>query len=254
MRSRVEDVMTRQVLAVTPDTPFKELVSLLTAYRISALPVVNAERRVLGVVSEADLLAPQLKRDPTTAGTRQPLLPHGRHDADQVKAAGQVAADFMHCPAVTVAATASLSQAARLLQSRNLKRLVVVGAAGELAGIVTRSDLLKVFLRADDEIRREINQEVIVNTLFLDPGRFTVEVCDGVVTLTGTIEHRGLAGLLVRLVAAVDGVVEVNERLHCGPLGDDPLRGDWLGDAAEDDNPPRPRPPRGHARAQAPPP
>ena len=229
MRSRVQDVMTSEVLAITPSTPFKEMVSLLTAYRISALPVVDPDRRVLGLVSEADLLAPppqpQSQRDPgvdADAGgdQRSPLAP-SRHNADHVKAAGQVAADFMHCPALTIIATASLNQAARLLQTRNLKRLIVVGEAGELVGIVTRSDLLKVFLRADDDIRREIIQDVIVKTLFLDPDRFTVTVCDGVVTLEGTVERRGLVPLLVRLVAAVDGVVEVDEHLDDDPLGDD---------------------------------
>jgi CBS domain-containing protein len=221
MRSRVQDVMTGEVLAVTPATPFKELVSLLTAYRISALPVVDAGRHVLGLVSEADLLAAQpqpetqIEPDPGAGEgweDRAPIAP-ARHSADRVKASGQVAADFMHTPAVTIAATTSLNQAARLLQARNLKRLVVVGDDNRLVGIVTRSDLLKVFLRADDDIRREIIQELIVKGLFLDPDRFTVTVTDGVVSLGGTVERRGLVRLLVRLVAAVDGVVEVGEHL-----------------------------------------
>ncbi len=213
MRSQVQDVMTRQVLAVTPPTPFKEMVSLLTAYRISALPVVNADRHVLGLVSEADLLAPQPQ-----PSSRHAALAPTRHNADHVKAAGQVAADFMHTPAVTITATTSLNQAAKLLQDRNRKRLVVVSDTGELLGIVTRSDLLKVFLRADDEIRREIVHDVLINTLFLDPGRFTVTVRDGVVTLGDTAERRSLVALLVRLIAAIDGVVEVEVEEH---LGDD---------------------------------
>jgi len=227
MRSQVQDVMTRQVLAVTPATPFKEMVSLLTAYRISALPVVNADRHVLGLVSEADLLSSQWE-------ARRSGLDPKRGNADRVKAPGQVAADFMHTPAVTVTATTSLGQAAKLLQGRRLKRLVVVSDDGELLGIVTRSDLLKVFLRDDGEIRHEIIQRVLVRKLCMDPGRITVEVSDGVVTLGGTVERRSLVGLLARLVAEVDGVVEVVEHLGWDPLDDDPLS------TGENPAPPRP--------------
>jgi CBS domain-containing protein len=202
MRSRVEDVMTTEVIAVDPSTSFKELVNLLAAYRVSALPVVDAERRPVGIVSEGDLLL----KEALPAGV-------GVGGAEEAKASGRVAADLMTTPVVSVGPLAGLAEAARLARAHGVKRLPVVDADGRLVGIVSRGDLLKVFLRGDAQIRTEIVRDVLCGTLAIDPSRLVVEVRDGIVTLGGTVEWRAAVPLVVRLAGAVDGVVCVEDRL-----------------------------------------
>ena len=119
----------------------------------------------------------------------------------------------MTAPAITVGPDASLAEAARLLHRHQIKRLPVVDPAGPLAGIVSRADLLKVFLRSDDQIAQEVRQDVLRRALWVDPDTITVEVGDGVVTLTGQLERRSLIPITVSLVHGVDGVIEVVDRL-----------------------------------------
>ncbi|HXF72560.1 MAG TPA: CBS domain-containing protein [Actinomycetota bacterium] len=204
----VADVMTRDVVPATPSTPFKELVRLLDEHRVSALPVVDEDDRPLGVVSEADLL---LKEEQVAA--RGGVLARWRHRADRAKAQASVAAELMTSPAVTVERTATLPEAARLMHERGVKRLLVVDGEGRLVGIVSRSDLLRVFLRPDAEIREDVLRSVIEGALWLDPGAVRVEVEGGRVRLEGTIERRSLIPVVVRLVSQVDGVVGVESRL-----------------------------------------
>jgi CBS-domain-containing membrane protein len=205
----VEDVMTRDVVCAREDTPYKELVKLLAARRVSAVPVVDDRRHVLGVVSEADLLLKQEK--PARPLAR--LLSARRQRLERAKAQATVAAELMSRPAVTIGQRATLTEAARRLHAAEVKRLPVIDAVGRLVGIVSRVDLLKVFLRSDEDLHQEIVEDVIFGDLFMAPNRFDVHVQDGVVVLQGHCERRSLIPTVVRAVAAVEGVVRVVNRL-----------------------------------------
>ncbi|KUO17694.1 CBS domain-containing protein [Streptomyces dysideae] len=192
----VSDVMTQTVVAVGSEAPFKEIVELLDQWKVSAVPVLAGEGRVVGVVSEADLLPKEEFRDTEEGGL-----------AERVKASALTAGELMSTPAVTVHAYASIAEAARIMARRHVKQLPVVDEVGMLQGVVSRSDLLKVFLRPDAEIAEEIRHSVL-NRLPVTTA-LTVEVREGVVTLGGPLPERGLVPVLARAVRAVEGVVDV---------------------------------------------
>jgi CBS domain-containing protein len=208
--SLVRDVMTTEVVAVEAWTPFKEIVARLAQHRISAVPVVDADRRVLGIVTEADLLLKQEHPDPKAT---IPLIWTRRRRQERAKAAAAVAAKLMTTPAVTVPPTATITEAARRMHTARVKRLPVVDERGQLLGMVSRADLLKVFTRPDEAIRSEIINDVIVGDLMMNPSRFFIDVDDGVVVLQGRVERRSLIPYLVRAVHHVEGVVRVENRL-----------------------------------------
>ncbi|HWD47714.1 MAG TPA: CBS domain-containing protein, partial [Actinomycetota bacterium] len=210
MRSLVKDLMTTPVVTVGPATPFKEIVARLAEHRVSAVPVVNDAGLVLGVVSEADLLLREESPDPDAD---RPLLWTKRRRAEHDKAAATVARDLMTIAVVAITPEATVAQAARRMHSANVKRLPVVDRSGRLVGIISRSDLLKVFNRPDGAIRREIIEEVIVGAFMLDPDRFFIQVQEGMAVLEGRVERRSLLPLLVRAVRGVEGVVQVENRL-----------------------------------------
>lgn len=202
--------MTSDVVTVDKHASFKEIAALITGRRVSALPVLDADGRVVGIVSEADLtLKEEFPEGP--AGGR--LFQGRRQREDRVKAAGDIAAELMTAPAVTVGPDATVAEAARLLHHHGIKRMPVVDPAGPLLGIVSRVDLLKVFLRSDVEISQEIRQEVLLRSMWMDPDIVVVEVRDGVVTLTGQLERRSLIPIVISLVRGLDGVVDVVDRL-----------------------------------------
>ncbi|WP_406164723.1 CBS domain-containing protein [Streptomyces sp. NBC_00996] len=192
----VSDVMTHTVVAVGSEAPFKEIVELLDQWKVSALPVLAGEGRVVGVVSQADLLAKEEFRD-TEEGD-----PAERRKADAV-----TVGELMSAPAVTVHADASLAEAARIMARRHVKRLPVVDGVGLLQGVVSRSDLLKVFLRDDEEIAGEIRHTVLGQLPVMTP--LTVSVAEGAVTLGGSLPDRTLVPVVARAVRAVEGVVDV---------------------------------------------
>jgi CBS domain-containing protein len=209
MHQRVQDVMTTDVVCVRETTSYKELVELLTTRRVSAVPVVDDRGHVLGVVSEADLL---LKREQPARPLVQ-VLSAPRRRRERAKAQATVAAELMSRPAITIDPEATVAAAARRLHASQIKRLPVVDAVGRLVGIVSRVDLLKGFLRPDEELYSVIVEDVIFGDLFMAPSRFDVHVQDGVVTLQGRCERRSLIPVVVKAVAAVDGVVRVENRL-----------------------------------------
>ncbi|MFM9442500.1 CBS domain-containing protein [Streptomyces acidiscabies] len=200
----VRDVMTRPVVAVGRETLFKDVVTLMERWRVAAVPVLEGDGRVIGVVSEADLLPKEEFREggPDRAVQRERL-------ADLAKAGALTAGQSMSTPAVTVHADATLPEAARIMARRRVKRLYVIDAEGYLEGVVSRADLLKVFLREDTELADEVR-----HSLAPVPGaRIAVEVTDGVVTLTGSVDGRPAADTAERLARAVEGVVAVHCRL-----------------------------------------
>jgi CBS-domain-containing membrane protein len=211
MRRTVQDVMTREVVAARGATPFKELVRLLNQHRITALPVLDdAGRVVLGVVSETDLT---LKEITPLREAHTPVFDTAQHRGDRAKAAGLTAADLMTAPAVTVGPDEPVAAAARRMHDRDVKRLPVVDHGGALIGIVTRADLLKVFLRSDDELRFDVLDHVAGDLLRLPAGAVEVDVDEGVVRLAGRVRLRSQALTLEKVTGAVDGVVAVDSRL-----------------------------------------
>ncbi|MFC4505262.1 MULTISPECIES: CBS domain-containing protein [Streptomyces] len=201
----VSDVMTHTVAAVGRRAAFKEIVQLMQDWKVSALPVIEGEGRVVGVVSEADLLPKEEFRD--SDPDRYTQL---RRLPDLAKAGAVTAEELMTSPALTVRPDATLAQAARTMARAKVKRLPVVDAVGLLEGIVSRADLLKVFLRTDEEIAEEVRREV-VSCLFPAPvSSVGVDVHDGVVKLTGRVRDTSLVPVAARLVRAVEGVVDVD--------------------------------------------
>lgn len=202
----VGDVMTRTVVALGSGAAFKDIVRAMRQFQISVLPVVDDEYRVLGVVSEADLLSKEELRD---GESEHGLLPARLRLADLAKAGARTAGELMSVPPVTVRPDETVSRAARTMAHRRLNCLPVVDGQGVLKGVVSRSDLLKVFLREDLDIAGEIRREVVAR-LFPDPLEpVRVSVRDGVVRLTGRVPDASLVPVAVRLVRAVEGVVDV---------------------------------------------
>ncbi|MEU1473938.1 CBS domain-containing protein [Streptomyces sp. NPDC005760] len=213
----VNDVMTRTVVAVRRDAAFKDIVKAMQRWKVSALPVLDDGERVIGVVSEADLLPKEAFHDgdPDQYSELRRL-------SDLTKAGAVTAGELMTAPALTVHADATLARAARTMAQTRTKRLPVVDDQGVLKGIVSRSDLLKVFLRDDEDIADEIRREVVARLFPKVAEPIRVEMCDGVATLTGRIPDTALVPVATRLVRAVEGVVDVDCVLVGPPRRPDP--------------------------------
>ena len=210
MEHRIESVMTTEVVTARPSTPFRELVDLLQRKRISALPVVDQDDRLVGIVSEADLL---IKQGYPHGGDDAGMLDALRHRRQLDKAAGICALDVMTRQVVSVPVGTEVAAAARLMIRLGIKRLPVVDGQGRLAGIVTRGDLLKVFLRPDQAISWEVAHEIVQGRIGIPRGAVAVQTRNGMVSLTGQVERRSQVTELVRQVQAVHGVVSVDARL-----------------------------------------
>jgi CBS-domain-containing membrane protein len=206
-RRPVETVMTKDVIAVTEETPYYEIVKILAERAIKAVPVIDAERRVVGIVSDADLLRKEEYKDRAEADP--PLFEGRRHRTARAKAAATDAAGLMSAKVVCLTPDMPVPKAARILAEHGYKQAPVVDGEGRLVGIVTRSDLLRLFLRPDEDIRQEIVREVLFRGMWQDPARVHVHVDDGVVTLSGTLDAKSLIPVLVKLTTAVDGVIDV---------------------------------------------
>lgn len=207
MRSQVSDVMTHNVVAVRQIAEFKDMVEVMRRRRVSAFPVIDADDRVIGVVSEADLL-------PREAYLHQPAdYGHERRRRIPAKARALTAAELMTSPAITITADASVAEAAKVMHAHRVKRLPVVNEDGRLAGIVSRVDLLGVYDRPDEQICDEITEQVIAGDFAFGPDEFTVTVSGGVATIAGHVEREEIAVRLLQAVWDVEGVVDVRDRL-----------------------------------------
>ncbi len=207
MSGTVADVMTRNVVALRKDAQFKDIVQVMLARQFSAFPVLDDDDRVIGVVSEDDLLVRQAVAEPG-AGPR--FLQ--RH-ADRGKATGLTAAELMTTPAITIPAEAAVADAARAMHARHVKRLPVVTSAGRLVGVVSRVDLLGEYNRPDADIRTEIIKRVIESEFVLESLACTVTVESGVVTVDGPVPSEDVAVRLLAEIRRVVGVVAVRDRL-----------------------------------------
>jgi len=206
MNATVKDVMTTQVVAVRSGATFKEMAAALRQYRVSAFPVIDEHEKVIGIVSEADLLAKEALADP---GVLTGVL----HHEDVSKAEGLTAGDLMTPRAVTVRPEDSVEHAAQLMYFLKVKRMPVVDADGGLVGLVSRADVLAVYDRPDDDIREEITGNVIVRGFGEGPRQFAVTVQAGVVTVQGSPETAALGHDIVRKIRHVPGVVAVHDQL-----------------------------------------
>ena len=211
--STVRDVMTTSVLSVPVDTPFTEVARVLFTGDVRAVPVLDRDGALLGVVSEGDLLATAERGDPLPghSGPWQRLL-RRRYAADTGRAGATTAGGLMTSPVTTIGPDATVAQAARCMRQHRLGWLPVVDG-GRLVGILGRSDLLTVFSRPDDEIRDEVADEVFAAILLVDPRQVQIAVDGGVVALSGQLDTRADAQLASRFVERLEGVVAVVDRL-----------------------------------------
>ncbi|MCC9306110.1 CBS domain-containing protein [Kitasatospora sp. RB6PN24] len=205
----VHEVMTQEVVTARPDTPFKEVAALFHRNDVTAIPVVDDQGQPIGVVSEADLI----RKEAVLPDPEGRVPGRWLNRKDRARAEAETAGGLMTSPAVTARAGWSIAEAARAMDKHKVKRLPVVDEVGRLVGIVSRSDLLQVFLRHDSAIREEINHDVLGQTLWLAPGEVQVAVHEGVVTLTGRLPRRSLVPIAEQLCRAVDGVVAVHQTL-----------------------------------------
>jgi CBS domain-containing protein len=199
---RVSTVMTTDVVTVRPETTLKHVAALLGARGISGAPVVDENGRVLGVVSEADILAKE--RRPAHLSLWEHLLHRDRLDP---KTTARTAGEAMTAPAVTIAAQRRIDAAATIMLDRSVNRLPVPDVEGLLVGIVTRADLVRAFAGSDDDIARESREDVFLHDLWLDPTSVELTVSEGEVTLTGQFEDEDVRELVLQRIRLVPGVV-----------------------------------------------
>ena len=206
---RVSELMTEEVLTIGPEAPIKDVAKILVANGISGLPVCDIERRVLGVVSEGDILYKE--HDPTEGRLGGPLgwvIDGTVNHAAYAKAKALTARKAMTSPAITIAPWESAATAAQIMCERHVNRLPVV-KDGLIVGIVTRADLVRAFTRTDAEIERELREDILERIMWIDRGTVEVSVQDGVAALSGRLASRSDVELLSRLVARVPGVLGV---------------------------------------------
>ncbi|WP_405682253.1 CBS domain-containing protein [Streptomyces sp. NBC_00057] len=221
-RIKVGDLMTDEVVSVVPVTSFKEVAKLLAQHNISGLPVLDDEDRVVGVVSESDLLNRQAAKHLMTGD-----VPDTATGTAVSSGAEFTAAEVMSTPAVTVHADETAPDAARLMMRSGVERLPVVDDEDRLVGIVTRRDLLRLFLRPDAEIRRRLIEDVLMGTMGLRADVVTVHVVDGVVTLEGQLESQNQIAILTCLAEQLDGVVAVVSHVSAPVEGPVPSSSQW---------------------------
>lgn len=212
---KVGSVMTTEVVRATYGTPFKEVARLLGEHRVGGLPVVDEDDQVIGVVSETDLMAHQAEApDPYEPKKRfrfADLTRGGKQRA--AKSTARTAGRLMTAPPVTVHADVTIVEAARTMARHRVERLPVLDEENRLVGIVTRRDVLQVFLRPDTEIRDEVVDEVLVRALWLAPSTIDVSVVEGVVTLSGHMERKSETEIALSMTRQIDGVVAVVDKL-----------------------------------------
>lgn len=209
---KIADVMTTDVVSVTANTPLKEVARLLVESGFSGFPVIDDDGTLLGVVSGADVLVKEGGRGPGVPSIAA-LLGLDSDEGRAEKFAAHDAGAAMTTPAVTIRPTRSVNEAAALMLTHSVNRLPVVDAHGELVGIVTRTDLLRAFIRADVEIEKEIKQDVVLQTLWTTQDKFHIDVEAGEVTLEGRVADAESARMLVRSIERVPGVVGVESQL-----------------------------------------
>lgn len=206
---KISEIMTTDVLTVSTETPLKEVARTLSEREISGVPVVGADGRVVGVLAESDIV----RKEQGAGADRQPGLLARLVEGPPLGVEARTAGEAMNAPAATIGADDEVAEAARIMTQHGFNRLPVVDAAGELVGITTRADLVRAFTRSDEEIERELREEVLLRTLWIDPASVRIAVRDGEVTLEGDVEQKADAELLEHFATRVPGVVSVRSDL-----------------------------------------
>ncbi len=207
---KVRDVMTRTVVSVPSNAPLKEVAQLIVDNRISGLPVVDQDGAVLGVVSEADFLMKEQGPEAIRHRSFARFRGESQESRDQLAKLEAVSAGgAMTAPAITIESNCRISEAAALMIARRVNRLPVV-EQGRLVGIVTRADLVRAYVRSDEQLTETIRQEVLLRILWLDPALFAVIVTDGVASISGRVERRSTAEMIEPSVGMVPGIVDVH--------------------------------------------
>jgi CBS-domain-containing membrane protein len=208
----VADVMRDQVVAVREKARFAEIAAAMRRFQLSSLPVIDSQERVIGLISDDDLLLGGETRD--RGPGRSGLIGRFLRGWARSDSHGRLATELMSSPAVTVTEATPAREAARQMYRCRIHQLPVVDATtGRLTGIITRSDLLAVYERPDEDIRREILHDIIEHTLRIPSGRFAVTVVGGTVTIQGRLERRTAAIRLAEAIAHLDGVITVIDHL-----------------------------------------
>lgn len=209
---KVRDVMSRDVISVPREMDLKELAGLLTEHQISGAPVTDADGAVIGVVSEADVLMKQVGRP---ISRRRPLewIFGESHDPEEMRRrVASTVGEAMTAPAVTIDAGRPLREAAALMVDSKVNRLPVI-EDGKLAGIVTRADMVRAYLRRDEEALRAVREDVFRKTMWLEPERYEIDIHEGRLTMAGKVDRKSTAEILERLAGLVEGVDRVDNHL-----------------------------------------
>ncbi|WP_434599979.1 CBS domain-containing protein [Streptomyces sp. A5-4] len=213
-RTQIGTVVVSDVITARADTGFKEVARLLGDNRISGLPVIDDDDKVIGVISETDLIRRQAAEPlHARASRRRSRFTRPAPPAGALREHAETAQAVMSTSAVTVHAEETLAEAARTMTQQHIERLPVVDEEDRLVGIVTRREVLRVFLRPDQDLRREVVHDVLVGTLSLAPRSIDVSVSEGVVTLQGEVERRSEKPIALHLTRRIDGVVAVVDQL-----------------------------------------
>lgn len=210
---RVRDVMTTNVASVRVDATFREVVRVLIDRNLSGVPVVDAVGRVVGVVTESDLLAKEAyppRQDDRAFGRAIVEWIAGRDPIAVNKARALRTADLMSQPPVTIDPDATVHEAARRMIERTVKRLPVV-KDGMLVGVVSRHDIIRVYARPDATLAAEV-EERLFQSLY-PPSQIRVRVDKGIAVVEGTVPYQSDVRIISNLVAAVDGIIRVDNRL-----------------------------------------
>ncbi|MBU1227764.1 MAG: CBS domain-containing protein [Actinobacteria bacterium] len=207
---KVRDIMSTDPISVRGDTLLKEAARIMVRHKVSGLPVIDERGHLIGIVTEDDFLRREASRD---LPNRLSLLDALFGDGEPAMPVAETVAEVMTTRVVTIGPEAEIGEAARLMASRNVKRLPVVGGDGLVHGIISRADIVNAFTKPDDVIEDEVREDIIRRLLFLDPETVAVTVADGVVHLSGELENRSEVHLLEELTRRIAGVVKVDSEV-----------------------------------------
>jgi CBS domain-containing protein len=212
MMIKVRDVMSGDVISVPASMRLKELAALLTEHQISGVPVADADGSIVGVVSEADVLMKQVGRPISRRRPLEWIFGDSQDPEEMRRKVATTVGEAMSAPAITIEADGPLRDAAALMIDSKVNRLPVL-ADGRLVGIVTRADMVRAYLRRDDDAERAVREQVFRKTMWLDPDKYEISVREGALSLGGKVDRKSTADILERLSGLVEGVDRVQNRL-----------------------------------------